>query len=170
MLLLFTQNFKLKYIQFDQTEFYPTTAGQSLSMEYYGYLYVPNQCFASVCKLHIALHGCGQSAANIGDVYVRNAGYNQVADLNNFIILYPQAKPYGIATNPNGCWDWWGYTNSEFGKRINLIWPLLLLILIIFHIIIYISHQERTSNTSDQSYYRPYNRLKTLIQHQTWTQ
>ena len=88
------------------------------------------------CKLHIALHGCLQHAKKIGDVYVRNAGYNEVADLNDFIILYPQATT--STSNPNGCWDWfvflsislffvssclipflflrWGYVNANYGN------------------------------------------------------
>ena len=41
-----------------------------------------------------------------------NGGYNEVADLNNIVILYPQAKRGSIPYNPNGCFDWWGYTDS----------------------------------------------------------
>jgi poly(3-hydroxybutyrate) depolymerase len=46
-----------------------------------------------------------QAAKNIADVYVKNAGYNQVADVNNMIILYPQATS-NLLANPNACWDW----------------------------------------------------------------
>jgi hypothetical protein len=112
-----TQTPQGTYIRFDQTEFYPAGAPAALSMESYGFLYVPNNCFSGLCKLHVAFHGCGQSASSVSDVYVRNAGYNQVADLNNFIIVYPQTKPYGITTNPNGCWDWWGYTTPDYATK-----------------------------------------------------
>ena len=44
------------------------------------------------CKLHIALHGCVQQKEKVGNVYAANSGYNQVADLNDIVILYPQAK------------------------------------------------------------------------------
>jgi len=51
---------------------------------------------------------------HLGDVFARNAGYNEVGELNNIIIIYPQATPTN-ATNPYGCWDWWGYTVSYYG-------------------------------------------------------
>ena len=47
-------------------------------------------------------------------MFARNAGYNEVGELNNIIIIYPQATPTN-ATNPYGCWDWWGYTVSYYG-------------------------------------------------------
>ena len=65
------------------------------------------------CKLHVVFHGCNQQIGKIGNVFAQNAGYNQVADLNNIIILYPQVK-LSLA-NPNGCFDWWGYTNTNYG-------------------------------------------------------
>jgi hypothetical protein len=37
------------------------------------------------------------------------------AETNNLIILYPQAIASILQSNPNGCWDWWGYTGS-FGS------------------------------------------------------
>lgn len=50
----------------------------------------------------------------LDDEFVRNAGYNEVGELNNIIILYPQA--IATASNPNGCWDWWGYTIYYYGN------------------------------------------------------
>lgn len=70
-------------------------------MEDYGWLYVPTACMTQMCKLHVALHGCLMAARNIGDIYVRNAGYNTVADANKIIILYPQADKSLL--NPNAC-------------------------------------------------------------------
>jgi len=52
----------------------------------------------------------------IGDKYVRHAGYNEVGELNDIIIIYPQATPTPV--NPQGCWDWWGYTGAMYGKDI----------------------------------------------------
>lgn len=46
----------------------------------------------------------------LGDEVARNTGYNEVGELNNIIILYPQAV--NILVNPMGCWDWWGYTDT----------------------------------------------------------
>lgn len=77
----------------------------TISMDTQGYIYVPTSCLQNKCLLHVAFHGCAQGKYKVGDVYARNSGYNQVADLNNIIILYPQAKQI-LTTNPNGCWDW----------------------------------------------------------------
>lgn len=46
-----------------------------------GYLYVPQECEngSTVCKLHVALHGCQQSARQIQSSFVQNTGYNKWA-------------------------------------------------------------------------------------------
>lgn len=50
--------------------------------------------------------------------YVENTGYNEVAEANGLIILYPQAKSSTfLPSNPNGCWDWWGYTNGNYATQ-----------------------------------------------------
>jgi len=108
-----------QFIQFDQKEFYPTgVTTTALSMETFGYLYVPTRCAntSNKCRLHIALHGCLQAPKNIGDIYVKNAGYNQVADANDLIILYPSATS-SLLSNPNACWDWWGYINANYAIK-----------------------------------------------------
>ena len=50
----------------------------------------------------------------LGDTYARHTGYNEVGELNNIIIIYPQAIA-GDIINPIGCWDFWGYTGSFYG-------------------------------------------------------
>ena len=64
--------------------------------------------------MHVAFHGCEQGAAQIGDLFYRTAGYNELADANNIIVLYPQAQVsngFFSAFNPKGCWDFWGYSS-----------------------------------------------------------
>ena len=99
-------------IEFDQKPFFP--AGTSPGMAERGYLYVPASCAGSApgCGLHIALHGCGQTIADIGKTFVEDAGYNRWAETNHLIVLYPQIKKTDglFSDNPQGCWDWWGYT------------------------------------------------------------
>ena len=63
----------------------------------------------------MAFHGCSQGKSKIGLDFIQNSGYSQSADLNNIIIVFPQATS-SILTNPFGCWDWWGYTSSNFGN------------------------------------------------------
>jgi poly(3-hydroxybutyrate) depolymerase len=90
-------------------------------------LYVPKACennsySAIECRLHVAFHGCEQSPAKIHDIFVREAGYNPWADTSRVIILYPQVKPWKlwadpVAGNPEGCFDWWGYSGDDYLGR-----------------------------------------------------
>lgn len=55
----------------------------------------------------------------VGDVFVRHAGFLEVAELNNIIILFPQVVPSVVSPiNPIGCWDWWGYNSKEFATKL----------------------------------------------------
>ena len=76
-----------------------------------GYLYTPATCAAGArCRIVVALHGCQQTADQIGTTFVERSGLNAYADTNDFVVLYPQATPEtGLIVNPKGCWDWWGY-------------------------------------------------------------
>lgn len=33
------------------------------------------------------------------------------------MVLYPNAVADEALGNPNGCWDWWGYTNVNYGLK-----------------------------------------------------
>lgn len=110
-------------IEFDQG---PYSAGNP-GMAATGYVYVPADCAAGAsCRLHVALHGCQQHSAAIGDRFVKNTGYTRWADTNRIVVLFPQAKPdntsrataaSGSLPNPNGCWDWVGWYGSNFAQR-----------------------------------------------------
>lgn len=100
-----------KIIPFDQDEF---ISGFMSSMSDTAYLYVPQSCETAHCKVHVAFHGCEQGATQIGNLFYGTTGYNELADSNDIIVLYPQAQsssgffsPY----NPKGCWDFWGYSS-----------------------------------------------------------
>lgn len=111
-------------IAFDQTEFIAGNPADA-SMANEGYAYLPAACRAGGCRVHLALHGCQQSATQIGERFVRGAGYNEWADNNRLIVLYPQTRPRsGFALwswrwvyNPKGCWDWWGYSGAGYATR-----------------------------------------------------
>jgi len=115
---------KNNMLQLDQSKFIPpgyTTS--SLSVYKYAYAYIPTGCKGNMlsegkCKLHIAFHGCIQTIADIGDKFYMNAGYNGWAEANNIVVLYPQAaKSSFMPTNPNGCWDWWGYVSYNYAYK-----------------------------------------------------
>lgn len=102
-------------LSFDQRSY----ARASTSMADTGFLYVPKACTASGahCRVHVALHGCLQSAESVGDTFYRAAGYNNWADGNAMLVLYPQVNKSQSPFNPNGCWDWWGYTGADYAYK-----------------------------------------------------
>lgn len=63
-------------VSFAQTGLYGASG-----MDTTGYLYVPASCQngSTVCKLHVALHGCLQSYSNIQMTFIENTGYNKWA-------------------------------------------------------------------------------------------
>ncbi len=103
-----------RLLEFEQE---PHAAGARMGDK--GFVYVPKACEKGRCRVHVALHGCRQSAEDIGDQFAREAGYNRWADGNRLIVLYPQAAPSWnfLAFNPRGCWDWWGYTGADYHTR-----------------------------------------------------
>lgn len=83
------------------------------------FLYVPGACAdGASCGVHVVFHGCQQSAAKVGDAFAAGAGYNEWAEANKLLVLYPQVASSKIAPmNPMGCWDWWGYTDDNYATK-----------------------------------------------------
>jgi len=102
-----------RLIEFDQAEF------GDASLNATGFVYVSRACEnGRTCPLLIFFHGCDQSAEVVGDAVVRGAGFNEWAESNGLVVLYPQAKSSRLAPlNPLGCWDWWGYTGEDYATR-----------------------------------------------------
>jgi poly(3-hydroxybutyrate) depolymerase len=120
-----------RFIRFDQTPFIPRFFSffRSSGLDGSGWLYVPDTCDrGEKCRLHIALHGCRQGQSHLplrpppggglyfGGTFVEHAGYDAWADTNHLVILYPQAVSVPFR-NPNGCWDWWGYTDQHYADK-----------------------------------------------------
>ena len=97
-----------KLLKFDQRAFDPQR-GASLGDT--GYAYVPADCERVACAVHVVFHGCVQNVAAVGEKMIRGVGYNEIADTNRLIVLYPQVEK--SAVNPLGCWDFWGYTSTD---------------------------------------------------------
>lgn len=99
-------------IAFDQTEF---DRAHRASLARVGYVYVPRSCQAAGCAVHVVFHGCLQNVHKVGLRFVRDTGYNEFADTNRIIVLYPQiaASDEGSPSNPLECWDFWGYTSDD---------------------------------------------------------
>jgi poly(3-hydroxybutyrate) depolymerase len=119
-----------RYTQFDQSRYVQSASFLwRTGMDTTGWIYVPRACRQGErCRLHVALHGCEQGQNYLplhappggglyyGTTFVRHAGYAPWADTNHIVVLFPQAVsiPY---LNPNGCWDWWGYTDGNYANR-----------------------------------------------------
>lgn len=113
-------------VEFDQTEFLAVPPNQ-VGMAEKGYAYIPPACAeGESCRVHIVAHGCIQYAGNVGDSFYKNSGYNEWADSNNIITLYPQTigsdtgimmrnpKAIGIGIpNQYGCMDWGEYNYQD---------------------------------------------------------
>jgi predicted esterase len=100
--LIKTKMIESNLIPFDQTPFF---SGKSTSIGEVGYVYVPTACQSGSisCHLHISFHGCGQTINLIGNEYALYSGYNEWAEGNNIIILYPYATTSdSLPLNPNG--------------------------------------------------------------------
>jgi poly(3-hydroxybutyrate) depolymerase len=81
-----------------------------------GRVYLPASCTAQDrCGLHVAFHGCKQNTVTVGQAFTDHAGYNRWAETNRLVVLYPQAAK--TASNPNGCWDWWGHDDPRYATR-----------------------------------------------------
>ncbi len=121
------------FVEFDQSHYVPERGMFSFlwstGLDKTGWVYIPQSCAAGEpCRLHIALHGCKQGQSFLplkpppggglynGTTFVKNTGYERWADANQLVVLFPQAVSIP-GRNPNGCWDWWGYTDSNYATR-----------------------------------------------------
>lgn len=104
-----------RVLAFDQSAF--ADANRDAMLAGTGYVYVPTRCHQASCGLHIAFHGCQMSAQRIDKEFVEHAGYNRWADLAGIVVVYPQTRSSLMPLNPKGCWDWWGYTGSDYDTR-----------------------------------------------------
>ncbi|MFZ1415513.1 MAG: PHB depolymerase family esterase [Defluviicoccus sp.] len=110
-------------LRFDQRPFFDP-ADASISLHAGGHVYVPAACRQGTrCRLHVAFHGCLQSEDEIGDAFYAGAGYNEIAESNAIVVLYPQVTAWAdrwlfqYRQNPRGCWDWWGYSGADYARK-----------------------------------------------------
>ena len=105
----------LKRYVVDDTVALCTASSHALARQ--GLVFLPNSCTAAGahCRIHIAFHGCGQSRATVGEAFTHGSELADWAVTNRLIVLFPQATTG--PSNPQGCWDWWGYTGPDFLTR-----------------------------------------------------
>lgn len=102
-----------------KTELIKTTLPGALAagLDEAAYLFIPGACAQTghSCKTHLVLHGCAQSAVQIGTVFIEKSGYLPWAESNHIVLAFPQVAP--ATANPFACWDWWGYTGAAYRWR-----------------------------------------------------
>jgi len=113
-----------EFLVFDQQAF--AEPGDGFADE--GVVYVPLACRSEPgCRVHVALHGCRQSRETVGDRFIKETGFAEIADANRLVILFPQIS--ASTYNPESCWDWWGYTGLDYlGKdapQIVALWAMV---------------------------------------------
>ncbi|GAB6025773.1 hypothetical protein CHUAL_011754 [Chamberlinius hualienensis] len=115
-------NFPGELYQFNQDEF----ADSQTCFDSVGYIYIPSNCKnnTSGCRLHVANHGCLHARQFVCEKFVKHAGYLEVAEMNNIIIVFPQmvlcVNFFGQGfpgANVAGCHDWYGFTGSDYITR-----------------------------------------------------
>jgi hypothetical protein len=108
------------FIAFDQTAFFhlPVTA-KLAGFDDTGYAYIPQRCSNdSRCPLHVVLHGCRQGYALMGATFMQYSGFAEWAEGSGIVLLFPQAIVTDL--NPDGCWDWWGFSGTNYAAQLGL--------------------------------------------------
>jgi hypothetical protein len=89
--------------EIDQTPFIPSNIDSSIdsSIGSTGFIYIPTSCQnGEKCHLHMALHGCRQQVDHLRNIFALETGFNEWAESNNIIILYPSTT--SSPDNPHG--------------------------------------------------------------------
>jgi poly(3-hydroxybutyrate) depolymerase len=115
-----TKSLPSQFFSFSQSLSLDKVDVEKYSMDKTGYAYIPQGCEGlrnEKCRIHVAFHGCQQTVEDIKLDFVKNTGYNEWAQSNKIIVLYPQVKKNFLINNPNGCWDWWGYSGPHYHTK-----------------------------------------------------
>lgn len=100
-----------RFLTFDQRPFTKDIDDHNMASS--GGVYIPEQCAAGTsCGVHVVFHGCGQADPKVMAEVMRKSGYVDWADANDLVVLFPRVAV--SAANPAACWDWWGYTGSQY--------------------------------------------------------
>ena len=103
----------------------PAYTFPKLLMAVEGLMYLPTLCAANMssCRVHINYHGCGGTAPRT--TIPEHTGFNEWAEANNIIMLYPQVG----YISEDGCYDWTGKTGPKFdtkkGGQLQLVMRML---------------------------------------------
>jgi len=85
-------------LKFDQSEFINYDQWGSSGMRSKAWLYYPDSCATTQCKLVVWLHGGGMTGVGMLNDYY---GIAATAAANNMVVLLPQ----GDTNGKTNCWD-----------------------------------------------------------------
>jgi len=94
----------------------------------WAYAYVPTICrkqagairaTAAPCRMHLYHHGCGGPwNSDFYNGVAHNAGFNEWAEENALVIVYPAMSKWGkTGQSQAGCWDGYAQTGSDYGLK-----------------------------------------------------
>ena len=93
------------------------------------YTYVPEKCrkrerhrgggAAAPCKMHLYHHGCGGPwGSTFYEGVSRHGGFNQWAEENGIVVVYPAMRSWGeTGQSKGGCWDGYAQTGADYGLQ-----------------------------------------------------
>ena len=94
--------------------------GRDVGLADEAWIFVPPQCTSGVgtrCKLHLWFHGCG-GPDRFYNASVHYAGFNEWAESNDLVILYPAMRNWGSTfQTQSGCWDGYGQTGADYALQ-----------------------------------------------------
>lgn len=98
------------FLRFSQRPFFKDFRDHGLAVT--GIVYIPKACQSESCRIHVAFHGCAQGRQFVGGKFAEKTGFARWADTNKLLVLFPQTSASPV--NPQGCWDWWGFTGNDY--------------------------------------------------------
>jgi len=91
-------------VAFNQSEFFPP--GRDPGLADTGYAFIPPACRrgtsgnTTACRLHFWFHGCG-GPGGFYNASVQYAGFNEWAEANDIVIVYPAMRSWGTHATPS---------------------------------------------------------------------
>ena len=93
--------------------------GRDVGLAKEAFIFVPPHCATGerVCRLHLWFHGCG-GPDRFYNASVHYAGFNEWAEANDLVILYPAMRNWGGTYETKiGCWDAYGQTGHDYALQ-----------------------------------------------------
>ena len=81
--------------------------------------HAPAPAPAPPCRMHLYHHGCGGPwGSDFYEGVTHNGGFNEWAEANDLVIVYPAMSRWGVTGQTRGgCWDGYAQTGSDYGLK-----------------------------------------------------